>query len=70
MPATAWQIADIERKLERAEKELARLTELKEVRTVRSLLPDCCVKAFAIGFCAEFPATACSTWSRMRRCRS
>jgi hypothetical protein len=35
VPATAWQIADVERKLERAEKELARQTELKEVRTVR-----------------------------------
>ena len=35
VPATAWQIVDIERKLERAEKELARRTELKEIRTVR-----------------------------------
>ena len=34
--ATAWQVADVERKLERAEKELARVTKLKEVRTVRS----------------------------------
>ena len=37
MRATAPQVADAERKqLERAEKELARLTELKEIRTVRS----------------------------------
>jgi hypothetical protein len=35
VPATAWQIADVERKLERAEKELARRVELKETRTVR-----------------------------------
>jgi hypothetical protein len=35
VPATAFQIEDVERQLQRAEKELARLTELKEVRTVR-----------------------------------
>jgi hypothetical protein len=35
VPATAWQVADVERKLERAERELARLTALKEVRTVK-----------------------------------
>jgi hypothetical protein len=35
VPATAWQVADVERRLKRAEKELARLTELKETRTVR-----------------------------------
>jgi hypothetical protein len=35
VPATAWQIADIERKLARCEKELTRLTELKEVRSIR-----------------------------------
>jgi hypothetical protein len=35
VPATAWQVADVERQLSRVEKELARRTELKETRTVR-----------------------------------
>jgi hypothetical protein len=35
VPATAWQVADVQRQLSRAEKEFARLTELKEVRSVR-----------------------------------
>ena len=35
VPATAWQVADVERKLDRGEKELRRLAELVEVRGSR-----------------------------------
>ncbi|MBR0698110.1 hypothetical protein [Bradyrhizobium lablabi] len=35
VPATAWQVADVERKVARAEKEFARQIELKETRAVR-----------------------------------